>query len=277
MHEIDLKNKNVRCDLIKDSVLNCNIELKTIKNSYDDIIVEKLYVDKKMSRHVNKKIGNYISITFDDVTDYDKRKRVIDVLSLELSDILKKHGLFFKSSLVVGLGNIMSTPDSLGPKTLDGVLCTRYLFSCSRVDSKYSCVSKIAPGVFATTGIESFDIIKGIVKIIKPDFVIVIDSLASISVANLCKVIQITDSGIDPGSGVGNSRKEISKKTLGVDVIAIGVPTVVDSYTLINDLSNSLANENYDNFFVTPKEIDFTIEKLSLILSKAINNSLHIL
>ena len=172
-----------------------------------------------------------------------------------------------KKVLVVGLGNSLSTPDSLGPKTIDNIIVTRHLFELSTPDKKYNSAAKIAPGVYASTGIETFDIIKGIVNRIAIDYLIVIDALLSSSKNHINRLVQITDSGIDPGSGVDNQRKELTEKTIGKKVIAIGIPTVIDIRTLTNNTE--------DNLIVTPKEIDFIIDKLALVLSKSINNSIH--
>ena len=238
--------------------------------------------------------------------------------------------------LIIGLGNSKSTPDSLGPKVIDKVLVTRHLFELNtNVEKGIRKVSALSPGVMANTGIETYDIITSLIHKIKPKFLIVIDALASSSIDRINKTIQITDTGIHPGSGVGNNRKELSKDTLNIPVIAIGVPTVVDSTTIVsdtitylfkhlsyiknnyhqnkliftrtnkyidkiknNDLSEEekkelsgiigilsekekkeLINEvltsiNY-NLIVTPKEIDFLIDKLSEVISGSINNSLH--
>ena len=276
MHTIDLSSKNIRFDLVNDSIFNMKCNINKEEEDKNGIRIERITLDKKNAKILNKSVGKYISIRFDDVTDYDNREKLINILAIEIKNILLEKNILGKDSLVVGLGNISSTPDSIGPLTIDKVITTRYLFEIGDVDSNYSCVSKIAPGVFATSGIESFDIIRGIVKQIKPSFVIVIDALSSSSLNNLCKVIQITDSGIDPGSGVSNNRKNISYKSLSVPTIAIGVPTVLSINTLINEITNKKKlNKKINDMMITPKEIDFVIEKLSIVLSKAINTSLH--
>ncbi len=276
MHTIDLSSKNIRFDLVNDSIFNMKCNINKEEEDKNGIRIERITLDKKNAKILNKSVGKYISIRFDDVTDYDNREKLINILAIEIKNILLEKNILGKDSLVVGLGNISSTPDSIGPLTIDKVITTRYLFEIGDVDSNYSCVSKIAPGVFATSGIESFDIIRGIVKQIKPSFVIVIDALSSSSLNNLCKVIQITDSGIDPGSGVSNNRKNISYKSLSVPTIAIGVPTVLSINTLINEItSKKKLNKKINDMMITPKEIDFVIEKLSIVLSKAINTSLH--
>lgn len=262
MHSINL-NKNIRLDLISDVKVLYNFYKKTVKG----IRIEKAIVDNNNYRLIGKTKGEYTSLFFDDVTDYNNRNNLIDVLSNELKELLKKKDLLGKSSLIVGLGNNMSTPDSLGPKVIKNIITTRHISIVSSLDNNFSIVSKIEPGVFANTGIESFDIVKSLIKKIKPDFVIIIDSLCATTLDKVNKVIQFTDSGIDPGSGVNNHRKGFSKYSLGVDVISIGVPTVVNLHTIVKNISN--------NYLVTPKDIDFIIEELGIVISKSINNALH--
>lgn len=276
MHKVDLKNINIRLDLISDIKVDKIDEIDTFGN----IKVERVKLNSSNAKIIDKRKGEYISLFFDDITDSSSKSKISKVLSLEIKKLLTKKGLINKSSLIVGLGNNYSTPDSLGPKVIKNIITTRHLFINNKLDKNYSVVSKISPGVFADTGIESFDIIKSIVDRISPDYLIVIDSLSSQSLNKVNKVIQITDSGIDPGSGVGNNRKEISKKTIGVDVISIGVPTVVGLHTIIKDTLNEYDLENVlkdksNNYMVTPKEIDFVVEQLSFVISKSINNALH--
>ena len=275
MHKVNFDN-NIRLDLISDT--SFNIKNKIINK--DNIRIERTIVDSKLSKKIHKRKGLYCSIFFDDITDKDIKKIIIKNFSSELKNILTKKKLLGKKALIVGLGNNYSTPDSLGPKVIDNIIVTRHISLISNLDKNYSIVSKISPGVFANTGIETFDIIKGITDNIKPDYLIVIDSLLSTSINKLNKVIQITDSGIDPGSGVGNQRKEISNKTLGIDVIAIGVPTVVTLNTIVKDIMyeynvDKILDDNNNNFLVTPKEIDFVINDLSQVISKTINKTIH--
>lgn len=276
MHRINLNKNLERLDLICD-VNNSNVTKKIKK---DNITIERTIVNNSNYRSYNKKKGEYVSIRFDDVTDYQIKEKIIDILSFELKRIVENKKLIKKPVLVVGLGNNDSTPDSLGPKTLKNIITTRHISVVANLDDNFTVVSKIAPSVFANTGIETYDILKGIIKRIRPTYIIVIDALSSKNLNNLNKVIQITDSGIEPGSGVGNNRKELSKKTLGVEVISIGVPTVVNLHTIVKDILNEydlnkvLSNKK-ENYMVTPKEIDFVIEQFSIVLSKAINNMLH--
>ena len=286
---------------------------------------------------LNKKEGNYITIELTDITNYEDRENVGKVLVKEIKDILNKNNIKDNyECLVIGLGNKKSTPDALGPMVIDNILVTRHLFELNAdVKEGIRKVSAIIPGVMGNTGIETIDIIKGIVDNVKPKFIIVIDSLCASSIERLNKTIQLTDTGIHPGSGIGNIRKEISKDTLGIPVIAIGVPTVVESVTIVNDtleymfmhlnylknnyeisklvvkrnnnyldkiksskvsnedkeilggiigsldeekkknlISEVLNNINY-NLIVTPKEIDFIIEKLANVISNSINNAIN--
>ena len=339
-HEIDLSKYNIRTDLIIESINDkAAKEIKKDKRVYDDVLVEEIQITKETEKYCDKKIGKYITISFDDVTDSSNGKKLTDVLSTELKRFLKYMNILKSDKcLVIGLGNSSSTPDSLGPKVVDDVLVTRHLFELDGVSVLYGYrnVSCIKPSVLALTGIETKDIILGTVQNTKPDFVIVIDALASSSISRVNKTIQITDAGISPGSGIGNKREEISHKSLGVPVIAIGIPTVVDAVTIVSDTINylmkriSYSKKNIDNqsnklkpvtsinylksnlveltsnekkkllgeiggltddelkqlifevltpvgynMMVTPKEIDFVIEKLSNILSTSINNTLH--
>ena len=257
MHRIDLNKYNIRCDLINDIDIDFD---DNITNG--NIKIQRINLNSKDAKRLNKKKGKYVSILFDDATDHEILEEIVEVLSLELKKILIDKSLLGKSSLIVGLGNNLSTPDSLGPKVIDNIITTRHLSEINELDKNYSCVAKIIPGVYANTGIESFDIIKGIIDRINPEFLIIIDALASNSTSKLNKVIQLTDSGIEPGSGVGNQRKELSKKTLGVEVIALGVPTVVNLHTIVKD-------------FMYEYDIEEILERLLLKIQKDIINTLR--
>ena len=188
------------------------------------------------------------------------------------------------SILIVGLGNRNVTPDALGPNVIDQLQVTRHLYkefgnAAFSQPCKY-LVSSIIPGVMAQTGMESLEIIKGIVHQTKPDYVIVVDALAARSTKRLNRTIQISDTGIHPGSGVGNHRNGISKETLGIPVLSIGIPTVVDAATIVAD---SLSMDQGDDMlqevlvpglrtmFVTPKDIDSSVRRLSYTISEGLN------
>lgn len=333
MHRIDLKKYEIRTDLAIEATSNIDIGKK--EKIIDNIKITNLYLDKKNSLIINKKVGNYTTIEFDDITDIEMKEKVKNVFSQELRKMLKKLKINKNDScLVIGLGNQKSTPDALGPLSLDNILVTNHLFEIANVSDGYRRVSAFTPGVMGNTGIETSDIIQGVVLKTKPDFIIVIDALASKSLDRVNKTIQMTDTGIHPGSGIGNNRKEISKEVLKVPVIAIGIPTVVDAVTIVSDtfnymykhfnymkknidktnkfiplnkinyledknVENSIDKKNllgmigglndlevkqlvYEvlspigfNLMVTPKEINFVIEKLSDIIGNGINKTLH--
>ena len=234
-NRIDLSKFNIRTDLVIDSEINNNYVKK--RNINDSINVTSIDVDDEIGLKLNKKKGTYITIEFVDITNHEDKVVVEDVLSLELGKILKKKNISDSDSgLVIGLGNRFSTADSLGPKVVDKIMVTRHLFELKAdVKDGIRCVSGISPGVMANTGIETVDIIMGIIKNINPKFLVVVDALASSSIDRINKTIQITDTGIHPGSGIGNNRKEISIETIGIPVIAIGVPTVVESSIIVSD------------------------------------------
>lgn len=225
MSKIDLAKYNLRTDLIiEDSKLIHD------EKQIDDLIIT-----------TSEKDGHYITLSFDDITDHDNREIVLKHLTEIIKDILILSNISEDDSvLIIGLGNDLSTPDSLGVKTAKNVMVTGHLFEIGKVSDGIRKVYTFTPGVMANTGIETAKIITSIIKEIKPDFVIAIDALASRNIERINKTIQITDTGIHPGSGIGNNRVEISKKTLGIPVIAIGVPTVVMSSTIVYDTLNYL-------------------------------------
>ena len=237
-HEIDLKNINIRTDMIVDTIdtSSDNSDIKSYKKEFDNVSVEEIIIDKKSSEIYKRKDGIYKTITFKDITDKDNFKKVEKVLIDEIRDLMEKLKISNDAScLIIGLGNNKSTPDSLGPKCIENVLVTRYLFDLGEVEEGYRNTSSFTPGVTGTTGIETKKLIEGVVNVSKPDFLIIIDALASSSIERVNKTIQITDVGIAPGSGVGNNREELNSKTFNIPTIAIGVPTIVDAVTIVSD------------------------------------------
>ena len=229
MHSIDLKKYDLRSDLIIESNLNLKSE------SYQELNIKVDYV-KVNKDNLNKKPGDYITITFKDITDNTNYNNVLKVLNKEIKRIINLTKIKKNDKcLIIGLGNSKSTPDSLGHEVLKSILVTRHLDILNVMDSNYRNVSIVEPNVIGNTGIDSFDVIEGVIKKIKPDFIIAIDSLAAINIERIEKTIQITNTGIEPGSGIGNNRQELSFKTLGIPIIAIGVPTVVSSGVIVND------------------------------------------
>ena len=245
------------------------LEDKNIKMTIIDILTE--------NNEFNKEKGKYISIEFEKLYDENERKQI----STFLVDSLKKIYNIKKKDkvLIVGLGNEKIIADSLGPLVADKIMVTNHLFSYFQndlsTDIKKVCV--FTPKVMGQTGLESADLVKAVVDLYKPNVVIAIDALASSSIKRINKVIQLSDTGISPGSGVGNYRKEITEKSLKCKVIAIGVATVVEANNIIKELMPEVTihdNKNY-NLILTPKEIDEDIEHISTIISNAINKYVH--
>ncbi len=266
------------------------IDQKTEQN----IEISKVKIEtKEAAKTMGKPMGNYITLEFKNLdisagTDYEN---LCHALSDALSSLLhlKKGAL----TLVVGLGNQNVTPDALGPAVVEGLIVTRHLFTYmpEQMDDSLSPVCAVAPGVLGMTGMETEEIIRGIVKSVKPDCLIAVDALAARSIHRILSTIQICDTGIAPGAGVGNNRKALNQETLGIPVIALGVPTVVDAPTitadalqaagLSDDAENSRAHlrtllpDALNNFVVTPKEIDIIGARVAKILANGINFSLH--
>ena len=285
--------------------------VKSENKQLEDCMVTKVDVlDEQGSEIMNKGIGKYVTLesklmTYD---DEESREQIIKYLTDELKEILglEKN----KKTLVIGLGNWNITSDALGPRAVSKTLVTRHIFKNYNkdYDDDFTEVAALSPGVMGVTGLETSETVKGIVDTIKPDRVIAIDALASRKMDRVNTTIQISTAGISPGGGVGNKRKALNKEYLGVDVIAIGVPTVVDAATLTSDIldlaiNNLMEQSNsgdvfykmlqqlqeeekyqlirdsldpYDkNLIVTPKDIDETIENLAIIISEGLNRSLH--
>ncbi len=274
----------------------------------ENIKVERVKItNENGEKAIGKPIGNYITIDVKKlkIAQEEEITKASEILSNELKKVIDMHIDSQGEVLVVGLGNIYVTPDSLGPKVINEIEVTRHIINYlpQYVEEGTRMVSAISPGVLGTTGIETVEILKGIVDNINPKLVIVIDALASRSIERISSTVQISDTGIVPGAGVGNTRSEISKKTLGIPVVAIGIPTVVETAVLVNDSldlliqklqdeakSNDYLNQlkeedNYEeikealipqdyNLIVTPKEIDDLIENMKDIVAQGINLSL---
>lgn len=210
------------------------------EDTYKDVKISHIEISEQGEKSLNKKPGSYITIFADGVKRQDTKMQTnaAKVLSRQIEKMMRKNKIKPGSKgLIVGLGNWNVTPDALGPMTVEKVMVTNHLFELNfeTVASGYRPVGAISPGVMGVTGMETSDIILSIIEKFKPGFVIVIDALASRSIERINETIQITDTGIHPGSGVGNKRKELSRETLGIPVIAVGVPTVVDAVTIASD------------------------------------------
>ncbi|WP_027399353.1 GPR endopeptidase [Anaerovorax odorimutans] len=247
--------------------------------------------DEHGSQVLNKPIGNYITIEVQglvdeaDVLKESLKEKVAKAVAEELKKLVQFH--YKLKVLVIGLGNDKVTPDSLGPYTASKVKVTRQYFLIYEAegDEEMSCVSGFIPGVMGTTGMETAELIRNAAEIAKPDVIIAIDALAARNIERISTTIQISDTGISPGAGTGNMRKELTKETIGSKVVAIGVPTVIDSRTLILDsLSGFLKDpvkaekyieENGQDMIVTSTDIDQIIKDFSDIIANAINITLH--
>lgn len=298
---------NLRTDLAFEAVDTLKSSQKDYKN-FGSIKLVETKVDKQLAKEINKKEGDYylIDISEEDINDSDSLLMIEKFITSLLKKILSKEQITYKSKgLIVGLGNLNITPDSLGPKVVDKVIVTRHMFELDKdsISEGISNICALSPGVMGTTGIETSDIIKAIIDKIKLDYIIVVDALKASNITRVNKTIQITNAGISPGSGVGNRRKELSKEVLGIPVIAIGVPTVVDAVTIANDTLNYLLTHDTNtkvlgklnelselekrdlinlvltpkglNMIVAPKEVDIDIENLSEIISGAIDHAVH--
>lgn len=250
---------------------------------------------EEAAKSLGKPVGNYITLEFPDLRYIDKKfyERIVKQTANEIKQLLCDD--IEKPILVIGLGNRAITSDSLGPEVVDRLVVTRHIFSQAPeiLSENFASVCALAPGVLGITGIETEEIITSVCEKIKPSTVIVIDALAARSMERITKTIQICDTGINPGSGVGNNRREISKNTLGIPVIAVGVPTVVDAATITEDtlellfcdlgeefpvediLKSSNISEEILNFTTTPKEIDIFIKKCAEVVANGINFALH--
>ena len=281
-----------------------------VENMEDVTVTRVKVVEDVGARIIGKPKGNYITIEVPNLKDNDKdlHDEVGKILAKEVAGIVELNDQ--SVILVVGLGNWNVTPDALGPRVVEHLLVTRHIkeYIPEQIDEGVRSVCAVAPGVLGITGIETSEIIRGIVDRVKPNLVIAIDALASRKMERISTTIQLADTGINPGSGVGNNRKELSRESMGVPVIAVGVPTVVDAATMASDtidlvIDNLISesrnggefynmlkemdrNEKYKlisevmapftgNMMVTPKEIDRLIDDIAIVIANGLNLALH--
>lgn len=296
-------NFQVRTDLAleaRESIGEAESELRgvSVEEYYretEDVRVTKVTIDtKNAAKTMGKPMGIYVTMEAPAMVepDEDYHREISKCLAEELLKLLPEEEEE-QNILVVGLGNREVTADALGPQTVDNLYITRHIvreygkaaYSCNRMP----LLSALEPGVMAKTGMETAEIVKGVVSETKPDILIVVDALAARSTKRLNRTIQITNTGIQPGSGVGNHRNALTKESLGVPVIAIGIPTVVDSATIVKDAMEKLleGEENVDavkymsrqqppfpelnNMYMTGKDIDAVIKRISFTVSEGIN------
>lgn len=248
---LDLGKYNVRTDLVVEAHEMAAESLQSSKDPAIKGITQKkadikgiqvthMTINDEAAKLLHKKPGKYLTLEALAIRNQDTamQETLEEVLASELAAFIQGKGIKPKDHcLVVGLGNWSVTPDALGPKTVNGILVTEHLFKLQpeQVQEGFRPVAAVSPGVMGMTGIETSDIIYGVINETKPDFIIVIDALASKSIERVNTTIQIADTGIHPGSGIGNNRKELSEEVLGIPVIAIGVPTVVDAVTITHN------------------------------------------
>ncbi len=265
----------------------------------DDIHVTKVVIDtKNAAKAMGKPMGVYVTIEAPAMVEPDEgyHREISECLADELLQLLPGADQE-QSVMVVGLGNREVTADALGPQVVDNLFITRHIvkeygkaaYDCERIN----LISALEPGVMAKTGMETAEIVAGVVKETKPDVLIVIDALAARSTRRLNRTIQITNTGIQPGSGVGNHRNALTRESLGVPVLAIGIPTVVDAATIVGDALEKLLSEEREfdsmkylgqhrnvfselnNMYMTGKDIDAVVKQISYTVSEGINLALE--
>ena len=308
---------NIRTDLAleeKERFESDQVEVQgvVLEEEYDkerEIRVTTVRIETENgAKTMGKPVGTYLTIEAPNLSSPDEgiHREVSEELAKYIKELIKIEKEDYVV-LVAGLGNRQVTPDALGPHVVDNLAITRHIVKeygkYAMGEDAVHMTSAIVPGVMAQTGMETLEIIKGIVKETKPDLVIAVDALAARNSKRLNRTIQIADTGINPGSGVGNHRNGITEETIGVPVIAIGVPTVVDAATIVNDTMENLiaaletsetlkgvgvvlqgynATEKYElikelisphlnGMFVTPKDIDETIKRIGYTISEGLN------
>lgn len=259
MKEIDLSSYSVRTDLVVDLIKDEKIN-ERLEYEENGIVVSRIVLNEEEASKIGKKAGDYTTIYYQDVTDNTNFSNVKSLFMKELKRILLKEGLNEDSSvLFIGLGNSSSTPDAIGPKTVQNLLITKHIYDLvGSLEEGFMKTSALSPGVMGVTGIETSDIISGVIEKVNPDFLIVVDALASDSIDRVLKTIQITNTGINPGSGIGNKRKEVSCDIYHIPTIAIGIPTVVDAVTIVSDTINYMKK----HFSYSIKNKDNLVDKL---------------
>ena len=312
---------NIRTDLAleeKERFESDQVEVQgvVLEEEYDkerEIRVTTVRIETENgAKTMGKPVGTYLTIEAPNLSSPDEgiHREVSEELAKSLIEVMKKiipESEHDQEVLVIGLGNRQATPDALGPYVADNLNVTRHIVKeygkYAALEEMNCVVSAIVPGVMAQTGMETAEIIKGVVRETKPDLLIVIDALAARNSRRLNRTIQIADTGINPGSGVGNYRNAITKETIGVPVIAIGVPTVVDAVTIVSDTMENLLSAletseslkgvglvlggyseaekyelikeliapNLNSMFMTPKDIDETVKRLSYTISEGLN------
>ncbi len=234
-------------------------------------------LDENGAKVLCKPIGNYVTVAFDALLrrEEDAFPRAAAVLAAHIREMLALRA--DERVLVVGLGNPAITPDAVGPAAVDSVLITRHLKSrMPEAFSTFREVAAVRAGVLGTTGVESADLVCALAEKIRPDRVIAVDALAARRAQRLCRTVQLTDTGVVPGSGVGNSRSALNRETIGVPVLSVGVPTVVDAATLAAEFGADPRDPGAAaDMIVTPRDIDRSVHDLAKLIGYAIDLALH--
>lgn len=303
-----MSNFQVRTDLAleaRESISEADSELRGVRvEEYyleeDDIQVTKVMIDtKNAAKAMGKPMGTYVTMEAPAMLEPDEgyHREISECLAEELKSMIPNSEKE-QSILVVGLGNREVTADALGPQVVDNLFITRHMVKAygkaAYNRNQMNMVSSIEPGVMAKTGMETAEIVKGVTEETKPDVLVVIDALAARSTRRLNRTVQITNTGIQPGSGVGNHRNALTEESLGIPVIAIGVPTVVDAATIVGDALEKLLSEDKEfdrvkymgqhrmafaelnNMYMTGKDIDAVVKRVSYTVSEGINLALEL-
>lgn len=255
-------------------------------------MTEVIIEDPQTAEQLGKPCGTYLTMECGLLREQDPEARIAmsTLLGEELGRMLKADD--DSPVLVIGLGNRFITPDSLGPLTVDRTLVTRHMIGAGFAPEHMRPVSAVAPGVLGVTGVETAEMVTALVERINPRAVVCIDSLAARASSRIGSTIQLADTGIQPGAGVGNRRSPLTKETLGVDVIAVGMPTVVYAATLARDAFAALSDRNVDDealsalerdllgqefgeMIVTPREIDAIVKNAAAVIASGLNRALH--
>lgn len=257
---------------------------KTIHGNIQSSYIKVLQKENALG----KEIGDYVSVQFDELFDHDQREDIIDEVCKQLQKMLRSMKLKVKKVLVVGLGNRFITSDALGPEVSDDILVTSHYYA--NEDKKMlkgtRNVAVIQPGVMGQTGLESYAIVKSVCQQFAPDLIIAVDALATRSISRINRVIQINNTGIQPGSGVGNHRSALTQESLGIPVIAVGVATVTSIGAILSDLLSESTLNQQDlleelskrqqlDLVVTPKSMDDELKQLVYLVSESINRFIH--
>ena len=243
---------------------------KKVRYKHCTVSTVEIKTDKEQ-KILGKEKGNYVTVEFDKIYKIDEVdfESVVSVVT----DILKQYTDKYKNKriLIVGIGNREITADSIGPKTIDRIIVTRGLENTEFVgEGLFGNVSAICTDVFGNTGVESAEIVEGIGKTLSPSLIIVVDSLATVKLDRLCKTVQISDTSISPGGGIENERKTISSHRLGIPIVSIGVPTVIDTSLLVKE-----SDERLDSLITIPSQIETATDLGAKLIAFSINKAIH--